>query len=132
MNIAQEITVTTATHPSWSNIEPEQINPLITRQYVNGANMTFSRFSIKKGGSVPIHSHHNAQITHVVEGAFLFTTDGEESILRAGEIHCIPPHVPHGVVALEDTVALEIFSPIRQDWIDGKDNYLRSAAEPSQ
>jgi quercetin dioxygenase-like cupin family protein len=124
--------VSESAHPSWSNIPSEQINPLVTRQYINGDNMTFSRFSIKKGGGVPIHSHHNSQITHVIEGAFQFTTNGEQSIVRAGEIHVIPPHVPHGVVALEDTVALEIFSPIRQDWLDGKDNYLRSAASTSK
>jgi quercetin dioxygenase-like cupin family protein len=45
--------------------------------------------------------------------------------LRAGEILTIPPHVPHRVVASEDTLALDIFSPIRQDWIDGTDAYLR-------
>ena len=115
-------------HPSWSNIPSEQINPLVTRQYINGDNITLGRFTIKKGGSVPIHSHHNSQITNVVEGAFQFTTNGEQSIVRAGEIHVIPPHVPHGVVALEDTVALEVFSPIRQDWLDGTDNYLRESS----
>ena len=52
--------------------------------------------------------------------------DGEEVAVRAGEILCIPPHVPHEVIALEDSVALDIFNPPRQDWIDGDDAYLRA------
>jgi quercetin dioxygenase-like cupin family protein len=52
--------------------------------------------------------------------------EGEVVTLRAGEILCIPPHVPHEVIALEDSVALDIFNPPRQDWIDGDDAYLRS------
>lgn len=119
--------MTKATHHNWNEIQPEQMSPLVTRQYITGTNMTFARLTFKKGGSVPIHKHHNAQITHVVEGSLLFSFDGEERTVRAGEIHCIPPELPHGVIeALEETVALEIFSPQRQDWIDGNDAYLRS------
>lgn len=114
------------THHSWNEIAPEQMSPLVTRQFITGPNMTFARMSIKKGGSVPIHKHHNAQMTHVVEGALVFTIDGEDSTIGAGEIVCIPSDVPHGVIeALEDTIALEVFSPQRQDWIDGNDAYLR-------
>ena len=52
--------------------------------------------------------------------------------MRAGEILCIPPHVPHEVIALEDSVALDIFNPPRQDWIDGDDAYLRGRRPASR
>ena len=52
--------------------------------------------------------------------------------LRAGEILCIPPNVPHEVIALEDSVALDIFNPPRQDWIDGDDAYLRSGGSAAK
>ncbi len=65
------------------------------------------------------------QISHVVDGALEFRVSGKVIAVRAGEILCIPPHVPHEVVALEDSVALDIFNPPRQDWIDGDDAYLR-------
>ncbi len=111
----------------WSDIAPEQMNPLTTRQYVVGSNTMLARIVLKKGAVVPLHHHFHEQISQVVEGALEFRMDGKPVIVRAGEILCIPPHVPHEVVALEDSVALDIFNPPRQDWIDGDDAYLRGA-----
>jgi quercetin dioxygenase-like cupin family protein len=120
--------MTSSAHFSWANIPPEQLNPLVTRQYVVGTNTMLARLGLKKGAVVPEHSHFHEQISHVVEGALLFRVGGEEATVRAGEIFCIPPHVPHAVVALEDSVALDIFNPPRQDWISGDDAYLRGGA----
>lgn len=109
----------------WADIEPEPLNPLITRQYVVGVNTMLARIVLKKGARVPMHKHFHEQISHVVEGALNFLVDGREVTVHAGEILAIPPDVPHEVVALEDSVALDIFNPPRQDWIDGDDAYLR-------
>jgi len=110
----------------WADIAPEQMNPLTTRQYIVGANTMLARLVLKKSAHVPLHNHMNEQISHVVEGALEFLLEGESVTVRAGEVLCIPPHVPHEVIALEDSVALDIFNPPRQDWIDGDDAYLRS------
>ncbi len=115
-------------HHRWADIPPEPMNPLVTRQYVVGTNTMLARIVLKKGAHVPLHQHFHEQISHVVEGALSFLVDGEEVAVRAGDILCIPPHVPHEVTALEDSVALDIFNPPRQDWIDGDDAYLRGAA----
>jgi quercetin dioxygenase-like cupin family protein len=72
----------------------------------------------------------NEQISNVIEGALDFLLEGKTVTVRAGEILCIPPNVPHEVIALVDSVALDIFNPPRQDWIDGDDAYLRSS-EPA-
>jgi quercetin dioxygenase-like cupin family protein len=109
----------------WMDIKPEQMNTLVTRQYIVGTNTMLARLVLKKGAEVPIHQHFYEQISHVVEGALKFLIEGKEVIVRAGEILCIPPNVPHGVITLEDSVALDIFNPPRQDWIDGDDAYLR-------
>jgi len=101
------------------------MNPLTARQYIVGTNMMLARIVLRKGALVPMHHHFHEQISHVVEGALEFRIDGKPVTVRAGEILCIPPHVPHEVVALEDSVALDIFNPPRQDWIDGNDAYLR-------
>jgi len=119
-----------AKHYRWADLEPELLNPLITRQYVVGANVMLARIVLKKGALVPMHQHFHEQISHVVEGALNFLVDGKEVAVRAGEILTIPPDVPHEVVALEDSVALDIFNPPRQDWIDGDDAYLRGGAAP--
>jgi quercetin dioxygenase-like cupin family protein len=118
-----------AAHHRWSDIEPESLSPLISRQYVVGANTMLARIVLKQDAHVPMHHHFHEQISHVIEGALNFLVDGKQVAVRAGDILCIPPNVPHEVTALEDSVALDIFNPPRQDWIDGDDAYLRGAPE---
>lgn len=84
-----------------------------------------ARIELAKGCSVPTHSHHNEQISIIQSGALQFFVEGKEIIVRAGELLCIPPHIPHMAVALEDTVNLDVFVPPRQDWIEKLDSYLR-------
>lgn len=110
----------------WAEIEPEQMNPLVTRQYVTGTRTMLARIVLKKGAHVPLHRHMNEQVSHVVAGALDFVLEEGRVTVRAGEMLCIPPDAPHEVIALEDSVALDIFNPPRQDWIDGNDAYLRS------
>jgi quercetin dioxygenase-like cupin family protein len=115
-----------ATYTKWSDVEVEQLSSTIGRQFIVGTNMMIARVLLKKGGHVPMHQHHNEQITYILEGALRFVVGGKEVVVRAGEVLCIPPHVPHEALALEDTVDLDIFNPPRQDWIDRDDAYLRS------
>ena len=58
-------------------------------------------------------------------GALKFIIEGRDVVLRAGESLAIPSNVPHGVVALEDTIVVDVFSPAREDWLRGDDAYLR-------
>ena len=87
--------------------------------------MTVARLDIRKGCSVPEHSHHNEQISMIERGSMRFVLGGVEKIVRAGEVLQIPPHVPHSAEALEDCIAVDLFSPPREDWIRGDDAYLR-------
>lgn len=103
-------------HYRWSEMEKRQLNPLTVRQAIHGDQMTVARFDLRKGASVAEHSHHNEQITTIQSGAVRFILAGEELIVRAGEALHIPPHVPHSAEALEDTIAIETFSPPRDDW----------------
>jgi quercetin dioxygenase-like cupin family protein len=109
----------------WKDIEVEQLNSLIGRQFVVGKDVMVARVLLKKGANVPLHHHHNEQITYILEGALEFLIGGERIVVRGGEVLCIPPNVPHEANALEDTVDLDIFNPPRQDWIDRDDAYLR-------
>jgi quercetin dioxygenase-like cupin family protein len=110
----------------WADVEVEQLSSLIGRQFIVGANMMVARVLLKKGAHVPLHSHHNEQITYILEGALKFLIEGKEVVVHAGEVLCIPPHMPHEAFALENTVDLDIFNPPRQDWIDRDDAYLRA------
>ena len=109
----------------WADIAPEQLNPLLTRQFITGEKAMLSRIVLKTGCVVPEHAHHNEQISLVVSGALEFVVSGVTQVVRAGEIMVIPAHAPHSATALEDTENLDLFAPPRQDWIDGMDNYLR-------
>ncbi|AXC11141.1 Pectin degradation protein KdgF [Acidisarcina polymorpha] len=117
------------THSKWSEIEPEQLNPLIGRQFVVGNQLMLARILLKEGAVVPLHHHHNEQLSYILEGALKFLLDGREVVVRAGEVLCIPPNVPHEAVALEDTIDIDVFTPPRQDWIDGEDAYLRQQSD---
>src|SRR5437870_13560003 len=111
---------------NWNQVSEEQLNPLATRQMIHGSTITVAKLRTRKGSIVPTHSHLNEQITTVEQGALLFVTPAEQIVVRAGESLCIPPHVPHSVESLEDSVAVDIFSPCREDWIRGDDAYLRA------
>jgi len=110
---------------SWKKTEVEEMNPLLTRQLITGDQVMLARIVLKKGCIVPEHHHHNEQVSSTLEGALKFTLEGREVIVHAGEVLCIPPNVPHKAEALEDTVALDVFTPPRQDWLDKNDDYLR-------
>jgi quercetin dioxygenase-like cupin family protein len=86
-----------------------------------------ARVLLKRGCIVPEHSHHNEQVSCILEGALKFWIDGREVIVSAGEVLLIPSHMPHKAEALDDTVGLDVFSPPRADWIAKTDQYLRGA-----
>ena len=109
----------------WDRIEKEQMSPTFARQVIHGETMTVARVYLSKGCAVPEHSHHNEQISMLEKGALRFVIGGVEKVVKAGEVLRIPPHVPHSAEALEDSIAVDLFSPIREDWIRGDDAYLR-------
>jgi unsaturated pyranuronate lyase len=109
----------------WSSIELEDLNPLLQRQFVVGQDIMVARVLMKKGCIVPLHSHHNEQITYILQGALKFWVDGKVIVVNAGEVLTIPPHMPHKAEAMADTVDLDVFNPPRADWINKTDEYLR-------
>jgi quercetin dioxygenase-like cupin family protein len=116
----------------WSDVELEQMNPLIQRQFVVGRDIMVARVLMKKGAIVPEHSHVNEQVTYILEGALKFYIDGREVVVNAGEVLTIPSNMPHKAEAMADTVDLDVFNPPRADWMNKEDSYLREAAEAAQ
>jgi len=114
-----------AKHIAWKNVEHEQLNALIAREMVVGGKIMLARVLMKKGAHVPLHNHHNEQVTYILEGALKFSIGGKEVVVRAGEVLCIPSNMPHEAWAIEDTVDLDVFNPPREDWLNKTDNYLR-------
>ena len=112
-------------HTAWKDVEREHLNPQIDREMVVGDKIMLARVLMKKGAHVPLHHHHNEQVTYILEGALKFNVGGKEIVVRAGEVLCIPPNMPHEAWALEDTVDLDVFNPPREDWLNKTDDYLR-------
>jgi len=104
------------THYDWSQVAPVKLDSHTTRKAIHSGNMTIARLELLKDAQVAVHSHHNEQITMVERGSLKFAIDGGHKVVRAGETLVIPPNMPHGVVALEDTVVFDVFAPRRDDW----------------
>jgi quercetin dioxygenase-like cupin family protein len=112
----------------WSDMPKERVTDQISRRLVTGDGMMLAHVYLDKGSIVPKHSHHNEQITYILEGALRFEIgeNGEEEIIvRAGEVLHIPSNVPHMAEALEDTLDVDVFTPPRQDWLDHTDSYFQ-------
>jgi quercetin dioxygenase-like cupin family protein len=110
---------------AWKDVQRERLNPHIDREMVVGDKIMLARVLMKKGAHVPLHHHHNEQVTYILEGVLRFNVGGQEIVVRAGEVLCIPPNMPHEAWAEEDTVDLDVFNPPREDWLNKTDDYLR-------
>jgi quercetin dioxygenase-like cupin family protein len=112
-------------HYRWDEIELEKVTEMISRKLVTGEREMLAQIYLKKGALVPMHQHESEQLTYILQGALKFLVDGQEMTIREGEVLHIPSSVPHQAEALDDTFELDIFSPIRHDWLNKTDDYFR-------
>ena len=110
---------------SWETVKQEPMKQGIWRKVISGEKAMLAQVFIAKGAVVPMHQHESEQLSYIVEGALRFELEGREVVVKKGEVLHIPSNVPHMAVALEDTLDLDVFSPIRVDWLTGQDDYLR-------
>ncbi|MEM6800928.1 MAG: cupin domain-containing protein [Bacteroidota bacterium] len=113
---------------TWSSHPKEEVARGMIRKMIYGEKIMICHLSFKDGFEVPMHSHHNEQITQVLKGTirFWFGENKEEELdVHAGESVVIPPHLPHAALIIGEVEASDTFSPPRQDWIEGSDDYLR-------
>jgi len=76
-----------------------------------------TEFLLKKGNRLPRHSHLHEQTGYLVKGRIRLSIELEENDVRPGDSWCIPSGVEHGAEILEDSVAIEVFSPVREDYL---------------
>ena len=108
----------------WDEIALEKVTEMISRKIITGEREMVTQIYLKRGAIVPMHSHESEQMTYVLQGGLRFMIHGEEITVREGEVLHIPSWVPHQAEAIDDTFEMDIFSPIRQDWLDGTDSYF--------
>jgi quercetin dioxygenase-like cupin family protein len=84
---------------------------------VFGERTLMTEFLLKKGNRLPQHSHPHEQTGYLVKGRIRLSIGSEENDVKPGDSWCIPSGVEHGAGILEDSVAIEVFSPIREDYL---------------
>ena len=110
-------TAKTAVRHDWADIPADHPVHHISRQLVVGERMMVGRMIVEEGFDIPPHVHPNEQISIVVEGSVIFrvadvsSSEFREVLVSAGQVMELPPHVPHGVRALEHSVVFDLFSP---------------------
>lgn len=73
--------------------------------------------NFEAGGVGSVHTHPHCQNTYVRSGRFRFTIDGETVEVAEGDTIAFPPDVPHGTLCLEAGTLLDIFTPMREDFV---------------
>ena len=101
----------------WDELELEKVTELISRKLVAGDRQMLVQVYLKRGALVPLHRHDSEQMIYVLDGMLRVRVDGEEVIVRDGEVLRIPSGVPHQTEALADTFELDFFSPVRAEWL---------------
>ncbi len=113
----------------WEEVELETVNPRMKRRIVTGERMTVARIYFQDGFVVPQHSHEHEQITQVISGTlrFSFGKDRSEVVdVGPGGVVVIPSNLPHEALCIGEVEEMDMWSPRRDDWLDGTDDYLRS------
>lgn len=113
---------------SWKDVNEEKLNESITRKMIWGDKVMVTRWELAPNTSLPLHDHVSEQVTMVISGSVTLLFPGEEGrTLRPGDMLIIPSSKPHGVkVGPEGCVVSDIFSPIREDFIQGTSSYIKS------
>lgn len=84
---------------------------------VHGEKTLMTEFLLEKGRQLPRHSHPHEQTGYLVKGHIRLTVGSEEYNVMSGDSWCIPGNVEHGAEVVEDSVAIEVFSPVREDYL---------------
>ncbi len=113
----------------WTDISKEKISDQISRQMFWGEHIMATRWELGAGVFLPTHDHVSEQMTTVEEGSVTIHFSGAESVtLKKGDMLLIGSSKPHSVeVGPEGCLAVDYFSPIRQDFIEGRASYLPSS-----
>ncbi|HVZ25985.1 MAG TPA: cupin domain-containing protein [Sediminibacterium sp.] len=99
------------------DIKQREMSPGFMARFIHTPNMTFSYLEVRAGASLPEHRHPQEQVAHVLEGEFQLTLDGEPIRFGPGTVIVIPSNVPHSGMAITDCKLLDVFHPIREDFL---------------
>lgn len=111
---------------AWTEVSLDHPIPLLHRRVIRGENLMVAHVHLEPGCKVELHSHVSEQIAYLVSGHvrfFLYSDAGPERVdveMRPGDVLILPPHRPHGVDAIEDSIIIDMLSPVGPMGVDKK------------
>lgn len=102
-----------------ADVEETDLGEGVSRKVLaSGGNMMTVQFTFEKGAVGTPHTHAHEQVGYVLQGRFELTLGDDKTIMEAGDTYYVPSNTVHGVVALENGVLLDVFTPQRQDFLE--------------
>lgn len=95
----------------------EILNGITIKTLIFGEKMLLSEFRMEQGSSLPLHAHPQEQTGRLLQGKINLTIGNDRAELLPGDCWCVPANVLHRAEILEDSVAIEVFSPVREDYL---------------
>lgn len=90
----------------------------VTRKILSyNDNLMMVEVTFEQGAIGTVHTHVHDQICYIAKGSFKFNLNGDERVVKQGDSICIASNLPHGVEALEDAIIVDIFTPMREDFL---------------
>jgi quercetin dioxygenase-like cupin family protein len=101
-----------------ADVEWQHIDKGVKRKIMSyEPNLMVVKVAFEKDGIGKVHNHYHSQISYVESGKFEIEIGGEKKILTAGDVFYAQPNIMHGAVCLEEGVLIDVFSPMREDFV---------------
>jgi quercetin dioxygenase-like cupin family protein len=101
-------------------MEWEDLGGGVSRKFLGWDNQIMMvKVKFEKGAEGSPHQHYHTQATYCVSGKFDFFIGEEKSVVNAGDGVYIPPNILHGATCVEEGILIDVFSPVREDFLDG-------------
>jgi len=102
-------------------MEWEVLGGGVSRKFLGWDNQIMMvKVKFEKGAEGAAHQHFHTQTTYCAEGKFEFTIGDEKQTVKAGDGVYIPPNILHGAICLEEGILIDVFSPVREDFLSGE------------
>ncbi len=108
-----------------NDISPFEISKGFNARFIHSERMTLAYVDIDEGADLAEHAHHNEQVVNMLEGNFILTLAGKELDLHPGQVVVIPSNVPHSGRAVTRCRILDVFQPVREDFVKGEVAYAK-------
>ncbi len=109
-----------------NEVENSEVTSAYFRKVANGESLTVAHVEVHAGEVTRPHSHESEEVIFVLKGSWLFCLPDGDVTVRANQMLFIPPGVEHSSEVLEDTIAIDICSKVRPDWVSGVDKSMHS------